>query len=179
MVGATILLAGCGGIDRVELEEEIQSRGGGLGADLPLEAIAALEEELGDDLAFRSLTMSVGQVGMQVLVPGTGDQLDNYQYGTSLFGVGGLSDPNPVTGVGPAGELRQSLFRPQRIAFDDFDAIVDEAIEVADLEDGYADGLRVDRTGERPRITVDVANARETVQVQFRGDGTLVQNGDR
>jgi hypothetical protein len=176
---ATVFLAACGGTSQDEFEEEIQSRGGGLGSDLAIEAIDALEAELGDDVALRSFTMSLGQVGMQALVPGTDDQLDNYQYGVSgLYGSGGLSEPTPVTGVGTARELRRSLFRPERIAFDDLDRIVDEGIETADLEDGYAQTVRIHRTTERAVITVDVATDRETAQVNFRGDGRPIGNGD-
>src|SRR5687768_7688204 len=83
VLAAALFLAACGGTSQDEFEAEIQSRGGGLGGDLAIEALDALETELGDDVALRSLTMSVGQVGMQVLVPGTDDQLDNYQYGSS------------------------------------------------------------------------------------------------
>ncbi len=176
---ATVFLAACGGTSQDEFEEEIQSRGGGLGSDLAIEAIDALEAELGDDVALRSFTMSLGQVGMQALVPGTDDQLDNYQYGVSgLYGSGGLSEPTPVTGVGTARELRRSLFRPERIAFDDLDRMVDEAIETADLEDGYAQTVRVDRSNERAVITIDVTNPRESAQIRFRGDGRPIRNGD-
>ena len=179
VLAAALFLVACGGTSQDEFEAEIQSRGGGLGGDLALEAIAALEDELGEDLALRSLTMSVGQVGMQVRVPGTDDQLDNYQYGSSgLYGSGGLSEPNPVTGVGSAGELRRSLFRPERIAFDELDQMVDEAIATADLEGGYAQSVRVDRSGERAVITVGVTSDRESAEVQFRADGTPIGSGD-
>lgn len=179
VIGATVLLASCGGISRAELDEEVRSRGGGLGSTLALESIAALEEELGDDLALRSFTMTNGQVTIDVLVPGTDDQVDTYRYGTSgLYGGGGLSEPTPVAGIGGAAALRPRLFRPERIAFEDLDQVVDDAIEAADLQDGYAQALRVDRTGERPVITVNLTSPRESVPVRYRADGRRIRDGD-
>lgn len=179
VIGAAVLLVACGGTSRTDFEEEIQSRGGGLGSALALEALDALEAELGEVPPLRSLTMTNGQVTMEVLIPGTNDQVDSYRYGTSgLYGGGGLSEPTPVAGVGEAQALRRSLFRTERVAFDDLDQIVDTAIEAADLDGGYAQTLRVDRPTERPRITVNVASSRESVQIQFRGDGTPSRTGD-
>ncbi len=179
VVGAVVLLAACGGTSRSDFEAEIQSRGGGLGSGLALDALAALEAELGEVPPLRSFTMTNGQVSMEVLVPGTNDQVDTYRYGTSgLYGGGGLSAPTPVTGVGGAQALRRSLFRTERVAFDDFDQVVDTAIEEADLEGGYAQTLRVDRATERPRISVDVTSPRESVQAQFRVDGRPLRTGD-
>lgn len=179
VIGAALLVAACGGTSRTDFDEEIQSRGGGLGSALALEALDALEAELGEVPALRSLTMTNGQVAMEVLIPGTNDQVDTYRYGTSgLYGGGGLSEPTPVAGVGGAQALRQTLFRPQRVAFEDLDRVVDTAIDEADLEGGYAQSLRVDRSTDRTRITVNVTSSRETVAVQFQGDGTPVRNGD-
>jgi len=179
VIGAALVLTTCGGTSRTDFEEEIQSRGGGLGSTLALEALDALEIELGEVPPLRSFTMTNGQVTMEVLVPGTNDQVDSYRYGTSgLYGGGGLSGPTPVAGVGGAAALRRSLFRPQRVAFDDLDEVVDTAIEEADLQGGYAQTVRVDRSTNRPIISVNVTSPRETVQVRFRADGTPVRNGD-
>lgn len=175
-----LLLAACGGTSRRDFDEEIQSRGGGLGSALAVDALAALEGELEDEVALRSFTMTSGQVTMEVLVPGTEDQVDSYRYGTSgLYGGGGLSDPTPVPGAGEAPALRRSLFRPERVAFDEFDRVIDTAIDEADLDGGYAQTLRVDRTSPRPRISVNVTSPRETVIAQFRADGTPLRTGDR
>jgi len=179
VVGAAVLLAACGGTSRTDFDEEIQSRGGGLGSTLAIEALDALEAELGDDIVLRSFTMTNGQVSMEVRVPGTTDQVDTYRYGTSgLYGGGGLSGPTPVAGVGGAQALRRTLFRPARVAFDDFDQVVDSAIETADLQGGYAQTLRVDRSTDRTMIRVNVTSPRESVQVPFRADGTPMRTGD-
>ena len=130
VVGAAVLLAACGGTSRTDFDEEIQSRGGGLGSTLAIEALDALEAELGDDIVLRSFTMTNGQVSMEVRVHGTTDQ------------------------------------------------VVDSAIETADLEGGYAQTLRVDRSTDRTMIAVNVTSPRESVQVRFRADGTPVRTGD-
>ncbi len=180
LVVAAALVAACGGTGRAEFDEEIQARGGGLGSALALESIAALQEELGDDLAFRSFTMTAGQVTIEVLVPGSTDEVDSYRYGTSgLYGGGGLSGPSPVPGVGDTASLRRMLFRTQRIAWDDLDRIVDDALAAADLARGYAQTVRVDRTGPRPEIVVNVTSPRQSVPVRFRADGTPVGQGDQ
>ena len=90
----------------------------------------------------------------------------------------GLSGPTPVAGVGGAQALRRTLFRPARVAFDDLDQVVDTAIETADIQGGYAQTLRVDRSTDRTMITVNVTSPRESVQVPFRADGTPVRTGD-
>lgn len=172
-IGAALLLASCGGITRGEMDEEIQSRGGGLGSALPLEALVAVEEEVGDEVVLRSMSVNLGSVTIDVLVPGTNDELDSYTYGTSgLYGGGGLSDPRPVTGVGRARDLRRQLFRPERVAFDDLDAMVDQAIAEADLPEGYAQNISINRTGRRVTISINVTNPRDTVRVDFNADGT-------
>ena len=178
-MAAVALLASCGGTSRSDFDAEVQARGGGLGSSLALEAVDALREELGDDLAFRSFTMTAGQVNVEVLIPGTDDELDSYRYGTSgLYGGGGLSDPTPVAGVGGAAELRPFLFRPERIAFDRFDQVVDDALDQAGIEGAWAETLRVGRSGDRAVITVSIDSPRERVDVTFRGDGTPRSGGD-
>lgn len=173
---AVVVVAACGGTSRGDFDAEIESRGGGLGADLPLAAVAALEDEVGADVALRSMSVNRALVTMEVLVPGTDDQLDRYSYGTSgLYGGEGLSDPIPVSGVGDPAALRRALFRPQRIALADLDAIVDDAIARADLEGGYAQSVYIDRsTGERATIAVNVTSPRDNVQVRYLGDGRPV-----
>ncbi len=176
LVGATVLLAACGGTSRGDFDEEIDERGGGLGADLPLEAIEVLEEELGGEIALRSMTVNRGVVQLEVLVPGTTDQLDNYRYGSSgLYGIKGLSDPTPVTGIGSGEQLRPTLFRPERIALADLDAIVDDALDEADVEGGHAQTVHISRSGRRPTISVNVNSERENATIQFTGDGQLAE----
>lgn len=172
MLAAALLLASCAGsIDRAAFDREVQSRGGGLGADLPADALDALREELGDDLALHSVFVAPGYAVIEVRVPGTTADLDSYRYDDDL------SDPAPVPGSAAGGPLEATLFRPERIAFDDLDRIVDEAIEVADLDGGYAENVSVRRVaGQGARIQVTVKNERHSATVPFRADGTLIDD---
>ncbi len=168
VLAAALLLAACGGITSTELAEESQARGGGLGETLPLEAIAVIEEETGDEVLFTSLTLSPGSVSMSIPTPGRDDALDSWIYQSN----GNLFGPDPVHGAPPADELRRLLIDPDEIALDQLDEIIDDALAHADLEGGYAQTVGIHRLGERGvLINVSVTSPRETVQVQYRGDG--------
>ena len=168
VLAAALVLSACGGISLSELEEESQARGGGLGETLPLEGIAAIEEEIGDEVRFTSMTVSPGSMSVDVLVPGSDDELDNWIYQSN----GNLFGPDPVQGAPSAEELRRLLIDPDEIAIDELDEIVDDALEHTDLSGGYAQTVvihRLDRAGVT--INVSVTSPRETAQVQYRGDG--------
>ncbi len=179
LVAVALVATACSGMSRAEFDAEVQARGGGLGTDVPADGLAALEEELGEEPVLRSLAHFPGYVSMEALVPGTNDELDSYLYGTSgAYGSGrGVSDPTPVTGVPPAGELRRELFRASRVPVDEFDDIIDDAIEQADLRDGYASSLIVSRaTGDGLRINVSVENERDRVTLTYDARGELVSS---
>jgi hypothetical protein len=172
VVGATLLLAGCGGISNDELEEEAQARGGGLGETLPLEAIDAIQEATGEPLTFTGLNLSWTSVVLTVLVPGSDDELDTYTY----LSNGDLLDPTPVSGVAPASELRPTLMQPGDVAIDDLDEIVDDAVQRADLEGGYASNVNVSRSSsDRTTITVSVTSPRRSATITYRGNGDFVE----
>jgi hypothetical protein len=134
---------------------------------------------LGEEPVLRSLNHFAGYVTMEALVPGTDDALDSYLYGTSSgYGGGdGVTDPNPVTGVGPPGQLRRELFRASRVPVEDFDEIVDDALERADLPDGWASSLTVRRGSEGLLLlTVNVEDERRSVSFTYDVDGELVSS---
>lgn len=179
LVALVAVAVGCSGLSPSEFDEEVQARGGGLGTDVPQDGLAALEEELGEEPVLRSLNHFAGYVTMEALVPGTDDALDSYLFGTSSgYGGGdGVTDPTPVTGVGPPGELRRELFRASRVPVEDFDEIVDDALERADLTGGWAESLTVHRAdGGGLELTVSVENERESVSFTFDADGELVSS---
>jgi len=171
-IAVALLLAGCGGISSSELEEEAQARGGGLGQTLPLEALDAVEEATGEPVQFTGLNLSYSSVSITVLVPGSDDELDTYTYTSN----GNLLDPSPVSGVGPADEVRATLMTPDDVAIDDLDAIIDDAIERADLEGGYASNVQVDRaSSDRTTITVSVTSPRRSATMTYRGNGEFLE----
>ncbi len=172
VAAAAVLLSACGGISRDELTEEARARGGGLGETLPLEAIDAVEEELGEPVVLRSLSLSLNSVTLQVLVPGTDDQTDTYTYSSG----GSLRGPEPVTGVPEADQLRRELIDPDRIVLDDLDDLVDEAIAEAGVDGGWAESVYVSRTSpDLVTISVTVMNERESATVTFRGNGQRLE----
>jgi hypothetical protein len=88
-----------------------------------------------------------------------------------------VTDPTPVTGVGPAGQLRRELFRASRVPVEDFDEIVDDALERADLAGGWASSLTVRRGSEGPLLlTVSVEDERRSVSFTYDVDGELVSS---
>jgi hypothetical protein len=171
VLAAAVLLSACGGITTSELEEEAQSRGGGLGQTLPLQALEAIEAETGDRVLFTSMNMTLNSVTFQALVPGSDDELDTWTYSS-----GSLRDPSPVSGAPTAEELRRQLIDPEAIVLDDLDALVDDAIAEADLADGYAESVFISRsTPDRVVIAVTVTNPRNTVRIEYRGNGDRIE----
>jgi len=164
---AALVLSGCGGISLSELDEEAQSRGGGLGETLVLEGIKAVEEEIGAEVRFTSMSLSRDSMSMSVLVPGQDDELDSWIYRSN----GDLIGPDPVSGVGEAEEVERQLIDPADVALDELDEVIDDAIARADFSGGYATSLTVLRQQEGITITVSVTSPRDTVHLQYRADG--------
>jgi hypothetical protein len=172
VLGAAVLLSACGGISKSELEQEAQARGGGLGERLPIEALDAVEEELGEEARFTGMYIDWESVSVTVLVPGSDDELDQYSYHAS----GGLADPTPISGVAPADELRPTLMTRDDLALEDLDEIIDDAVERADLQGGYADNVSINRfDSDRTDITVTVTSPRRSATVTYRGNGDFVE----
>ena len=166
-----LVLTACGGISRNDLEEESRRRGGGLGSTQPLAALAAIEEEQGDPVRFTNLNASLNSVTVTALVPGSDDELDLWYHSND-----DLRGPEPYPEAPPANELRTQLIDPDDVALDRLDDIVDDAIETADLRDGYASSLQVTRFGaERTVIGVEVENERRSVTVRYRADGERLE----
>lgn len=173
-------LAGCvGSIDGQAFEREVQARGGGLDGELVLDALEAVEDELGtDDVRLRSLDVRPGYVTLEVQVPHAPDELDAYRYGSSgRYGGRGLGEARPVPRNAAEPPLAEQLFSPAEAGLGDLDAVVDEALAAAEVRGGYTSDASVRRVpgGAGPVITVTVTNERRTVVVTFAADGSLVE----
>jgi len=167
-----LLTAACvGSVDREEFEAEIRERGGGISQGLPIEAVAALEHELGvDELVVLSMTISNEHVVAQVQSPEFPDEFDSYTYRGDE-----VSEPDPVSNPGGGESPEDAAFNPRDIELDQLDDMVDQAIEEADLRDGYAETVTISQAGRQaPVITVSVTNERQTASVQFGPDGSLI-----
>jgi hypothetical protein len=172
VTGAALLATACGGISTTELDEESQARGGGLGESLPLEALARLEEELGEEPQLAGFTMSRDSLSVSVLVPGSDDELDSYVYQSN----GNLIGPDPVNGAGTPEEIAAELIQVDEVAFDELDEIVDDALAHTDFEGGYAQTVGIHRIpGQGIRITVSVQSPRRNGDVAYRADGTRIE----
>jgi hypothetical protein len=172
VVGAALVLTACGGISKAELEEEAQARGGGLGESLPLDALDAIQDEIGEEPQFTGINVSWENAVVTVLVPGTDDELDTYTYSSN----DSLYEPSPVSGVAPADELRPTLMTRDDLALEDLDEIIDDAVERADLEGGYADNVSIyKRNSDRIDIVVSVSSPRRSATVTYRGNGDFVE----
>jgi len=172
LAGAVLVSAGCvGSVDREEFEAEIQERGGGISQDLAIEAVQALERELGtDEVEVLSMTISNEHVVAQVRSPEFPDDFDSY-----TFRGGDLSGPEPVSNPGGAEDPSQLVFDPHDIELDELNDMVDQALEEADQRDGYAETVVISRAGGGPPvISVSVTNDRQTESVNFGPDGALI-----
>ncbi len=177
---AALVPASCvGSVTAGALDEEVRSRGGGLGQSLVLDAVDTVEAELGvEAVELRLVTLAPSQVHMEVRVPGTERDVDSWSYGTSgLYGGRGLSGPDPVAVSAGGPPIETLLFRPADARLDRFDATVDEAIAQAALDGGYAQSATISRPGggQGPVTTVTVTDDRATVVVTFAADGSVAE----
>ncbi|MBN2624348.1 MAG: hypothetical protein JXA83_13310 [Acidimicrobiales bacterium] len=184
--GAGVLvLGGCiGSIERDDFDDEVRGRGGGLDGGLLTDAVDAIEADLGvDELRVQSFEVRPGYVIVQVQVPADPEALDVYRFGSSgLYGGRGLTGPTPVPRRADAPPLDGLVFAPEDAGLDAFDDMVDEALEVAELDGGYATDAAVRQapSGDIGPVTgVTVTDDRSTVVVTFSADGTVVERAQR
>lgn len=176
-----LALGACvGSVGREDFDDEVRSRGGGLDGELAVDAVDAIEADLGvDGIRVRSVDLTAGQVTLQVQVPGDPEELDVYRFGSSgLYGGRGLSDPQPVSRGAGEPALDDQLFAPDAAGLDRFGSMVDAALDAADLRRGHASGASVRRApsgGPEPVTSITVTNERRTVVVTFAPDGTLLE----
>jgi hypothetical protein len=137
-----------------------------------LEALEAVEEDVGADLVLTGLTLNRESVSLSVLVPGSESDLDSYVYQSN----GNLIGPDPVNGAPSAVDLEQTLMEPGDVALDELDEVVDDALAQADLTEGYAQTLHIGRApGQEPTITVSLASPRRNATLEYRADGTRIE----
>ena len=177
VAAATGLMACVGSVQPGDLEEEAQSRGGGLSREVVLDAVAAVADEQGEATPqLRSVSVVPSHVALEVRVPGTTEDLDAYDYGTSgLYGGRGLDGPEPVARSSTEESLESSVFTAEDAGVRRFDTMVDTALDEADLPGGYASGATISRpaaTGD-PQTVVTVTNRRRTVSVTMSPDAEV------
>jgi len=198
---ATAALAtGCGASAR-EIVDESRERGGGLTADLVVDAVDTVAERQGvDTVALRSVTVVFTQVVLEVGVPADGaddaeaadgaeadaggievladvDEVVVYEYGTSgRFGEHGLAGPRSMVRSTIEAPLGSTLFTLEQAGVERFDEMVATALAEADLAGGYATGATIARPpgGGEPRTVVTVTGDGDSVDVMLAPDGGVV-----
>ena len=169
-----VVLSGCvGATPRDEFEAEVIERGGGLVPSLPLDAIAAVEAELGTDpVALESMTITplARIVSMTVQDPARPANLDDY-----VVREGELSEPRPVQVSGTEG-FDSLLFTAEDVpALERLDEVGDAAAEALEIDDGVVTSVVVTRAGETLRMLVSVESPRARGTAVFTPEGDLIE----
>lgn len=170
VVGAS----GCiGAVGDDELTAEVRARGGGLSQVYVDDVLDALAETVGTDrLVVRTLSFDRGRQTASAVVrdPDRPANLDSY-----TVDQGRVGDPSPVQ-VSADTALETTTFAVDDVAaLDDVEALADTALAELAIDDGYVDGLSVNRSGEVVQLTVEVEGPRASGTASFDATGALVE----
>jgi len=167
-----VVVGGCvGTTDRDEFNEIIQERGGGVTADLPVEAVAAVADELGvDDFEMRQMTVSPpNQLAViEVRDPAIPANLDTY-----TVRRGSVESVEPVR-LSATENLDTTTFLASTVALDRLDEMADVAVGGFDPE-GYVTAIVVSGGGETPTIRLSLESPRASGTATFTSAGDLVE----
>jgi hypothetical protein len=165
-LAVSIGLAGCGRPHENDFEQKMRELGGGLTRALVLEAIDAVASDQGttaQSVHIDSMTLTFGRVRLDVVSPDGADDLQHYDYSASYdLGHKGLQGPEPIEQT-----ATPASFTLTDADIDHFDDTVDRALASADVRDGWASQIVIERPGRdnSPQISVTVTNGAETVDV--------------
>jgi hypothetical protein len=152
------------------LQRHRPGRGGGLTSDLPLDAVAAVADELDvDDFEIRSLSVSPldTTVVLDVRDPAVPAHLDRF-----VVRRGSVDDIEPIR-LSADDDLDAQTFPVSGLALDETEAMVDAALADFD-EGGYVSSLRADRQGDETAIVLALESPRATATATFTAGGELV-----
>ena len=170
---AVLLVSGCvGAVPRDEFDEMVAERGGGLVSSLPMEAIAAVEEDLGArGLAFEQIVVNPSSrvVSLTVQDPALPANLDRY----SVY-EGDLGDPQPVQ-VSAGDDIAATLFTLDDVpALGQLEELGDRAVGEAGIDGGVVTSVSVRRETDGVVLRFSVESERARGSAAFAGDGTLI-----
>ena len=182
---SVLVAAGCG-VSEHDIVREARARGGGVTAELVVDAVAAVAERQDvDTVALRSVTVVFTQVVLEVGVPegdddtvGDGSDVAVFEYGTSgRFGAHGLQQRPPMVPSSTDVPLSTSLFTAEDAGIERFDHMVDAALERAGIPDAYVAGATIARppVGGDPLTVVMVTDGRRSVDVVVGPDAQVVE----
>ncbi|MDZ7912256.1 MAG: hypothetical protein U5O16_10555 [Rhodococcus sp. (in: high G+C Gram-positive bacteria)] len=167
-------LSGCiGAVDRMDFEDQMRERGGGMTSDLVRNGFDSLAERYGvDAVSVTSVDISpIETLGVTVRDPGKPSQLDRFSFDGVILG-----EPSPVQ-VSVTEDLDARSFTLDQVpALANVEKLVDDALASSGIDEGEVTGISVSRT-EAIHASVMVESSRSQVLVVFDPDGTpfLVQ----
>ncbi|MDV6274260.1 hypothetical protein R3Q06_12170 [Rhodococcus erythropolis] len=167
-------LSGCiGAVDRMDFEDQMRERGGGMTSDLVRNGFDSLAERYGvDAMSVTSVDISpIETLGVTVRDPGKPSQLDRFSFDGVILG-----EPSPVQ-VSVTENLDARSFTLDQVpTLANVEKLVDDALASSGIDEGEVTGISVSRT-EAIHASVMVESSRSRVLVVFDPDGTpfLVQ----
>lgn len=167
-------LSGCiGAVDRMDFEDQMRERGGGMTSDLVRNGFDSLAERYGvDAVSVTSVDISpIETLGVTIRDPGKPSQLDRFSFDGVILG-----EPSPVQ-VSVTEDLDARSFTLDQVpALANVEKLVDDALASSGIDEGEVTGISVSRT-EAIHVSVMVESSRSQVLVVFDPDGTpfLVQ----
>lgn len=172
--GVTIALCGgcIGTISREDFNGTIQERGGGFTSELPLEAVAAVADELrADDVELRRMTVTPESeiVTLEVRDPSVPENLDRYQ-----VSAGTIDSVEPIR-LTADDNLDREVFAASGPALDRIEPMVDTALAEFGQAGGYVSSMTVDRGGGGEVVfQLALESPRTGGSAQFTADGELI-----
>ncbi|MDI9899733.1 hypothetical protein QM716_07670 [Rhodococcus sp. IEGM 1409] len=164
----TTSLSGCiGAVDRMDFEDQMRERGGGMTSDLVRNGFDSLAERYGvDAVTVTSVDISpVETLGVTVRDPGKPSQLDRFSFDGVILG-----EPSPVQ-VSVTENLDARSFTLDQVpALANVEKLVDDALASSGIDEGEVTGISVSRT-EAIHASVMVKSSRSRVLVVFGPDG--------
>ncbi|EQM29924.1 hypothetical protein [Rhodococcus erythropolis] len=167
-------LSGCiGAVDRMDFDNQMRERGGGMTSELVRGGFDSLAHRYGvDAISVTSIDISpIETLGVTVRDPGKPSQLDRFSFDGVILG-----EPIPVQ-VSVTDDLDARSFTLDQVpALANIEKLVDDALGSSGVDDGEVSGISVSRT-ESIHASVMVESPRSRVLVVFEPDGTpfLVQ----
>ncbi|ANQ73124.1 hypothetical protein G9U53_01770 [Rhodococcus sp. D-46] len=166
---AATSLSGCiGAVDRMDFDNQMRERGGGMTSELVRGGFDSLAHRYGvDAVSVTSIDISpIETLGVTVRDPGKPTQLDRFSFDGVILG-----EPSPVQ-VSVTDDLDARSFTLDQVpALTNLEKLVDDALENSGVDDGEVTGISVSRT-EAIRASVMVESPRSRALVVFEPDGT-------
>lgn len=173
-LAAALVLTGCiGATSRTDFDTEVRERGGGLSADLLIEAAERVESRQGDTgrLLIRNATLSHLSGSLQVSSEDFPREVDSWSWSE-----GSVRGPTPA-GNADDSELDEH-FTVDVLDAEVIEGAIDAAVVASGLRGAWAESVSfTGRAGNTYEARFSVTNRRETQSWSFGPDGALRRAG--